>query len=271
MQKYTPQQYNDILYKLPQEIRDVVISLDTSRRLYTLGDKHKLQIDQIGIMHDITMDTMMGIIASKNIIDEVAENCNISRADAGLVVHDIDEEVFKPIKELMVKLYSGGAPFKPVTLKTADEKDEDHADLSAHDILREIEDPIIVESLNFKVESAKPKPENTFITTTVAKEIEVYHTEISLGKKIEQGVEEKKEIEEVSGFKKENSPTGISNIEEIRNRLLESVASKKLTNVFAMPQVGNTGTNSIPVSPDTPPKRAESGVGSGDPYREGLK
>ena len=142
MQKYSTSQYNDIFYKLPTEIQDVLIRYDTSEHLWKIGEKHKLQIDKVGIMHDLSMDVMMGIIASKNFVRELQNELGIPALDASALARDIDEEIFKPIKNTMIKLYGDGAPYKPSsTLVQFYEEEEEHQALDKNTLLKEIENP----------------------------------------------------------------------------------------------------------------------------------
>ena len=142
MQKYSTSQYNDIFYKLPTEIQDVLIRYDTSEHLWKIGEKHKLQIDKVGIMHDLSMDVMMGIIASKNFVRELQNELGIPALDASALARDIDEEIFKPIKNTMIKIYGDGAPYKPSsTLVQFYEEEEEHKALDKDALLKEIENP----------------------------------------------------------------------------------------------------------------------------------
>jgi hypothetical protein len=270
MQKYTSKQYNTVFYKLPNEIQDIVASSQTTETLRRIGAKHKLQLDMIGNLINIVLDTLMGIIASRDITNEIVENCQLSRVEASMLVKDLDEELFKPIKELMVRIYADGAPFKPATLQTIDETEEDHMNLDKTDILKEIEDPQTDESSRFKVESKKLEIKNISYKPSTTKTVEEYHTEISLGKKMDTVREPQKTI-----FR-ENSPTGISNIEESKKRLLDSIASQKLSGVFTMPRISNDEISSIP--PKVVPQNTEAPKAdevknnvSGDPYREATR
>lgn len=142
MQQYDSNQYVDIFYRLPAEIKDMVAATSTTEHLWKIGQKHDLHIDRIGIMTDIAFDVMMGIIASKNFVKELQDSLQISALDAAVLARDIDENVFKPIKEIMVRTYGETAPNKPSSsLVTITEDEEDHMNLDKDALLREIESP----------------------------------------------------------------------------------------------------------------------------------
>lgn len=142
MQKYDQNQYVDIFYRLPAEIKDMVAATATTEHLWKIGQKHDLHIDKVGIMTDIAFDVMMGIIASKNFVKELQESLQISALDAAVLARDIDENVFKPIKEIMIRTYGEAAPNKPgSSLVTITEDEEDHQNLDKDALLKEIESP----------------------------------------------------------------------------------------------------------------------------------
>jgi len=253
MKKYSTNQYVEIFYKLPPEIKDVVASSATTTKLWEIGQNHKLHVDAIGNMTDIVMDVIMGIIPSKNIVNEISENCGISKIDASIVVRDIDDQILRPIKELMRRLYEDGAPFKPDSMNTVDEKDEDHSHLDKHEILRDIENPTAAEvktvvSSKFQVGKEEPKPpqenfsknfkgqeasaKESFVTSD-SKVLEEYHQEIE-------------SKEEKVPKAKPSAQTGISSIEDTKKRLLSNIAENKLSGIVTMPaQEGVTSSKLV--------------------------
>jgi hypothetical protein len=173
MIKYTPTQYNNILDKLPQEIRDVVLSLDTSNHIWKIGEKHNLQIDKVGSMHDLAMDVMMGIVATKDFVKELQDTLQIGALEASVLARDVDENIFKPIKETMIHLYAGRAPYKPSSsLVQYYEEDDEHPELSKENILREIEDPTdSVVKKETTVVASKPLKASELVSLQASKEI----------------------------------------------------------------------------------------------------
>jgi len=257
MKKYQQNQYVEIFYKLPPEIKDVVASSKTTENIWAIAKNHKLQIDQSGELDDIVMDVIMGIIPTKNMVEEIATSCKIPKMDASLISRDIDDQIFRPIKELMRRLYEEGAPFKPESMNTVDEKDEDHSHLDKHDILREIENPTapevkVVEGKQLRAEGleleVEKKNDASFIPST-SKVIEEYHEEIEGGKA---------QLKTENLGLKENTTKNISApeasvpnpIEEAKKRLLDNISSDKLSGIVTMPklnvQVDINETNSTP-------------------------
>jgi hypothetical protein len=139
--KLEPKQYRDIYKRLPPEIFDLVNSGETTTSLYNIAEKHKLHIDEAGILHDIVMDTAMGVIATKNMQSEIIRELKLNSLDAAAIIRDVDAEVLAPIKESMTNLYKHTNPFMPQTLKHVDEDDEQSSNLDRDSLLHEIENP----------------------------------------------------------------------------------------------------------------------------------
>ncbi|MES2060072.1 MAG: hypothetical protein V4438_03515 [Patescibacteria group bacterium] len=270
--KYTAQQYNDVNRKLPQEVRDVVNSADTVDHLYLIGQKHNLHIDMIGKMVNLTLDVMMGMSAGKTFVKDLQEILEIPALDASVLARDIDENVFKPIKTTMIKIYADGAPYKPSSsLVQFYEEDDEHKELDKDTLLREIENPTAV----------KPKVEIVVTTSTALETMEE--------------VKEQKEMEVkftptavVTAPPSREGPhpdlpsrgepavagRGV-NPETPAISMLEKLASMKLNQTFVMPK-GEPDLNPKPfvsaaAKPDaTPYIEPAPKTYAADPYREPL-
>ncbi len=140
--KLTREQYRELFAKLPKEIQEFCTSSEQSEKIFALAEKHHLHIDEAGILHDIVMDTVMGIIATKNLETEISSALHLSLLDASTIVRDINDTVFEPIKHILVETYKHESPFKPQTLIHIHEEDEeDETRLNPKDLLAEIENP----------------------------------------------------------------------------------------------------------------------------------
>lgn len=211
--KYSPRQYKEILLKLPEDIQKIVVSFDNSEKLWAIGEKHKLHIDNIGKMHDIALDVMMGIVPTGKFIEELAKETGIPRLEASTIVHDIDEEIFKPIKELMIKTYAGEAPYRPKSSLQTMHEDEDHDTLHRDELLRSIEEPEISQVKKWRSDGTI----ESIVTFSDTKEFSKT-PDPEVFKKTEPG-----------------APLNLSQtLKESRERLLNLISSKKLDSVVTM-------------------------------------
>lgn len=211
--KYTVDQYNSIFSKLPQGIRDVLALYSTNQKIFSIGERHKLHIDHQGVLNDLTMDVMMGIVPAGKFIEELAKETGIPRLEASAIVHDIDEEIFKPIKELMVKTYAGEAPFRPKSSLKAVHEDEDPDGIHRDELLRSIEEPEVAQVKKWRSDGTI----ESIVTFSDAKEFS--------------------KTPDPEIFKKTEPATPLNlsqTLKESRERLLNLISSKKLDGVVTM-------------------------------------
>ena len=187
MQKYTPDEYKKILDKLPPVIRESVLSMDTTNLIWKIGENKRIHLDKIGIMHDLIMDTMMGIVTVKNLPNELSKELDLPSVEIIPIMNEVNEKIFKPVREAMEKTFSGGSPNKLRTINTADENDEEHLHLTKHDVLREIENPVPTEVktlYNDKTQDINEKLEKKTLGISKITEIQEYPQEL-IGNKID--------------------------------------------------------------------------------------
>ncbi|MDQ5950169.1 MAG: hypothetical protein QG585_109 [Patescibacteria group bacterium] len=213
MKKYSNEEYNKIFDSLPLEIRNVISSYDSVKKIIEIGKKHNLQIDQQGILNDLALDVMMGIVPSGKFIEELAKEINVTKLQASVIAHDVDEEILKPIKELMVKTYADGAPFRPKSSLQVTHEDENHEGIERDELLRSIEEPEISQVKKWRSDGTI----ESIVTFSDTKEF---------SKTPDPEVFKKTEPE---------TPTNLSQtLKESRERLLNLISSKKLDSVVTM-------------------------------------
>ncbi len=144
MQFITGKKYRATFNKLPQEVQDVISTDENWEKIHEIGTAHKLHIDSEGQLINMTIDVMMGFIPGNEFSHMICKEIGIEKNIADQIVHDIDEKIFKPIKQKMIDLY-GEKGEKTKNAYDVSEYDphaeEDHSDLTRNDVLKEIEQP----------------------------------------------------------------------------------------------------------------------------------
>ncbi len=189
--KYTAAQYYEVNKKLPPEIRDVVVSTSTVDKLYEIGKKHNLLIDDMGKMVNLTLDIIMGMSPARTFVQDLLKEVDIKPLEASTLIRDIDEEILKPIKHIMISLYADGAPNRPSSsLVQYYEEDDNHPSLDKDALLKEIEEPVaspirkeMVMQPASEVASSQASKQNSReipnkLTSLPANKLEIYHEEI---------------------------------------------------------------------------------------------
>lgn len=107
--------------QLPADVRQAVLSVEWEAKVQALGAKHHLHIDQIGLLGDLTLMTLLGLVALTDFPTRVAQEVKVSADDAAAITHEIDSEVFMPIRESLKKMTpsSGGQPAPAPTAPSA--------------------------------------------------------------------------------------------------------------------------------------------------------
>ena len=256
MQKYTPEEYNKILDKIPPILRETVLSMDTTNLIWKIGEEHRLQFDKIGLMHDLIMDTLMGIVSVKNLPSELSKELDIPSAEITPIISEVDEKIFKPMRLTMEKFFNGGSPNKLRTISTIDENDDEHLHLTKHDILREIENPSPAEGRkveSFEVLGAREVKKPEISKTT---EIEEYAPELS-GNKIDiKKVESEKQIQ-----KNEENGVKLPEISIATTLAQKTITEMKLSGITNMEKGKEIAEES---------KKEEPAKTKIDPYREPI-
>ncbi|HEY4512838.1 MAG TPA: hypothetical protein VJH63_04300 [Candidatus Paceibacterota bacterium] len=244
MKKYDSNQYVEIFYKLPPEIKDVVASDDTIKRIWAIGEKHRLHIDKIGVMNNISYDVIMGLIPSRNFSKELASELQISLLEAAAVARDIDEEIFKPIKKIMIAMYGDGAPNKPSSsLVTLEEEDDvDHGNLEKDKLLKEIENPTAAVARVERVPARKEEAGKlvSLLASKPTKEVETM-AEVSDLHNLEKraGIKEASKLTSLPAYqlsKSDKLTSSPANKLTSSPSMLEKIATMKLSQSFVMPK-----------------------------------
>ena len=207
MQRYTDQEYKKIFEALPTEIKEVILSYDSVEKIWAIGKKHNLHVDKIDKMNSVTLDVMMGITPARNIVPELAKELEIPELEASKLAFDIDEKIFKPIKEIMKKVYGDGSPMRPKPSYRY-VHDEDEKDIESHtsraNLLKEIEAP--EEASVKRIVINPPKPVNVPLKTPEVETTQPTTESIVMDESLKQK----------------------------REKLLQSIADKKLNSVTVM-------------------------------------
>ncbi len=102
---YTNQQLEQMLEHLPDDVKDVLFGFDTGKKIREIGSKYSLHIDKLTILVDETNLVMFGITNPKDFLGVVESKLGVTHDIAGLIVHDINEQIFGSIRESLKKVH----------------------------------------------------------------------------------------------------------------------------------------------------------------------
>ncbi|OGZ56413.1 MAG: hypothetical protein A3G60_00305 [Candidatus Ryanbacteria bacterium RIFCSPLOWO2_12_FULL_47_9c] len=77
----------------------------TAERMSAIGKQHGLLIDKIGIMAEETGYVMLGLEHPNDFIKNLAETLGIADEKAQAIAKDINEQVFRPIRDHLIDIH----------------------------------------------------------------------------------------------------------------------------------------------------------------------
>jgi hypothetical protein len=113
MDNTNPHMLEERLAQLPEDVRNAVLSVEWEGKVQAIGQKHRLHIDQVGALGDLTLMTMIGMVNLSDYPSQMAQQLNIPASDAEAITKEVGDEVFMPIRESLKKLSSPTNPAKP--------------------------------------------------------------------------------------------------------------------------------------------------------------
>lgn len=238
--------FREYLETLPPEIKQAIFSIDYPQKLQQIIKNNKLLIDQGGKLEAETTLVMAGIEPLDNYVKNLRENVGLSSIQASVVAHDVDELIFKNIRESLKKI-NEQIKEEDRILSGAEKVSEP----TKEDVLSGIENPKNISSGEVPVSiSSQPSSNKSDVHETIDRGIEIKINNLpEIAPKILPSVSivNTKPIEL---FHKNTPP--VSNIVE-----------SKMTSTLIIPK------KNIIIEEKTKLPEKRTG-GSGDPYRESV-
>jgi hypothetical protein len=92
------------LDSLPESVREAVDSQEWRRKVYDIGRKYSLKIDQLGALEQSTYYTMIGLVPSSQYISELVNQVGVGRDIASSLAKEIDDGVFEDIRSFIMQM-----------------------------------------------------------------------------------------------------------------------------------------------------------------------
>jgi hypothetical protein len=134
--------FKEQYYNLPVELQKAIASSDLPNKLEDISRRNKLMIDQAGNLETETLIILLGLEPLKDYEDNLVKNVGLNRSLAITVAHDVDELIFKNIRETLKTInFEEGTPL-PSTNEPSKEQ-----------ILSEIENPSSIKGDSVSISS----------------------------------------------------------------------------------------------------------------------
>lgn len=160
--------------KLPVELQKAIASADLATKLQDISKKNHLMIDQAGDLEMETMIVLLGLEPLNQYTNNLIKNVGMTQEQALAVAHDVDEMIFKSIRESLRKINSEEENINKVTdegvkipiVSAEPSREEVISGIENPTTLREKEDSVSISSLKSN------NPPEVF-ATEILKDIEI--------------------------------------------------------------------------------------------------
>jgi hypothetical protein len=89
---------------LPLEVQKAIADADLPARLQEIVRNNKLMIDQAGKLEIETTLVLFGLEPLESYVDNLVKNIGFSKTQALIVAHDVNESIFKNVREVLKKI-----------------------------------------------------------------------------------------------------------------------------------------------------------------------
>lgn len=93
---------------LPDDVQKTMSSPEVAKKIQAIGQKHQLHVDTVGTLLDETQLVMKGETHPKEYIKNLTKRLSVSDTKAKEVAVDINEQIFRPIRESLKKVHRIG-------------------------------------------------------------------------------------------------------------------------------------------------------------------
>lgn len=105
MKDYTEQQIIEMYEKLPEDLKDAVFSVESTRIIESLGKKYGLNIEQIGKLGNETGMLILGVTSPSEYVGNLAGRLNIDKQKARQIADDVNQQIFSRVRESLKKIH----------------------------------------------------------------------------------------------------------------------------------------------------------------------
>lgn len=88
---------------MPKGLQEAIARSNWKETIYKIGGEHKLNIEQMGFLEEITVKLISNTIQSDNYEKELSSKINISKEEMTSLVNDVNQRVLSKIQEYLKK------------------------------------------------------------------------------------------------------------------------------------------------------------------------
>ncbi|MDP3792429.1 MAG: hypothetical protein Q8Q89_01735 [bacterium] len=124
MSKYTQDQIDERIQKLPQGLQDALFGPSIAEKIFDLGVKYGLNVEQTGLLGEETGNIILGFTKPEDFTKVLQETLQVPESDAKKIAGEINQNVLLPLRDLLksahnmeIKSEAGAVPKTPVFMQ----------------------------------------------------------------------------------------------------------------------------------------------------------
>jgi hypothetical protein len=118
--QYTREQKIKIYESLPPELKEAIISVETSEKIQRISEKYSLMLDEMSELADEINLFMLGLTKQADFVGSIAKRLGINEDVAEKISIDVNTEILDAIRDSLRKIQEGEVyvPQAPTNLPT---------------------------------------------------------------------------------------------------------------------------------------------------------
>lgn len=101
MPTYTQQEIEDHYRRLPETLRDQLMSVENAERIFESGKKFGLTVEQIGYLAEESGFVVLGLTHPKDFVRHISERMGIDIEKSKAIAREINHQMFFPLREML--------------------------------------------------------------------------------------------------------------------------------------------------------------------------
>ncbi|MFA5001112.1 MAG: hypothetical protein WC531_02695 [Candidatus Paceibacterota bacterium] len=120
--KINTDEVNKAYERLPDNLKQIFDSKETSTTLINIGKKYNLHVDQLGQLTSLVHYVLLGFLAPQNFVQELKNSVGVSEDIANLITYDLNQKILIQIRQELEELSVQGLPLETLAAAVFNEK-----------------------------------------------------------------------------------------------------------------------------------------------------
>ncbi|MDP3779416.1 MAG: hypothetical protein Q8R30_05240 [bacterium] len=101
MTPYNPEEVEQHFQQLPEALKEQMLSADNSERIFQVGKKFGLTVEQIGFLAEESGYVVLGLTHPNDFVTRLSEHLRIDLEQTKTIAREINHQIFFPLREML--------------------------------------------------------------------------------------------------------------------------------------------------------------------------